>query len=65
MCEANGCVEPIGSLPDLRGDSIHVCKCIDSVNATHPHLNFVRFKISSCLNFVGVLERQKYFNAKI
>ena len=22
MCEVNGCVEPIGSLPDPRGDSI-------------------------------------------
>ena len=32
-CEANGCVEPIGSLPDPRGDSIHVRKCTDTVNA--------------------------------
>ena len=23
-CKANGCVEPIGSLPDPRGDLIHV-----------------------------------------
>ena len=46
ICEANGCVEPIGSLPDPKGDSIHVRKCTDSVNATHPCYNFVAFKIS-------------------
>ena len=47
-CEANGCVEPIGSLPDPRGDSIHVHKCTDSINATHPRLNLSGLKFRLC-----------------